>query len=370
MGNHRRFGAQFKSMFRSTLGSPSDPNLVMIQTPDSRLSVLQIESIEGNSSVQGADIIAGLTQSPKVLPPKYFYDDRGSELFEQICELPEYYVTRTEAQILQKVAVDIAQRTGPCELVELGSGSSTKTRMLLDAYQDQQASSGNSDALYYLPLDVSGGILKESALSLLQQYPSLQIRGLIGTYEQGLQNLPQAVAPKRMICFLGSTLGNLNPQECQQFFNKVRSALQPGDYFLLGIDLQKSIQVLEAAYNDAQGITAAFNLNILQHLNWRFQANFDLQQFQHWAFYNTQQHQIEMHLRSLCEQNVVINTLELSVPFAEGETIRTEISRKFNLEQLSTLLEPNPTGKRLNVEQIWTDPQQWFGLALCQAVLE
>jgi L-histidine Nalpha-methyltransferase len=336
---------------------------------ESRLSVQHLDGTDSDSTVDGADVIMGLSHTPKTLPPKYFYDDRGSALFEQICELPEYYVTRTETQILQKAAPEIAHITGLCELVELGSGSSTKTRLLLDAYRDLHRSL-TSGSFYYIPIDVSGGILKASAANLLYQYPSLHIRGLIGTYTQGLQHLPSTIAPQRIICFLGSTLGNLSPKECEQFFAEVRAALQPEDYFLLGIDLQKSISILEAAYNDAQGITAAFNLNMLQHLNWRFQANFNLDQFQHWAFYDQQQHQIEMHLRSLCPQTIEIIALEQSVTFFKGETIRTEISRKFNLEHLSALLEPKSGAKGFKSVQVWTDPQQWFGLTLYQAVPE
>ena len=353
------FQSASDSQSRSSTGPPS--------SPDVRLSVAQLRGIDQGNAADGADVIVGLTQSPKTLPPKYFYDDRGSELFEQICTLPEYYVTRTETQILRDVAAEIARMTGPCELVELGSGSSTKTRLLLDAYQ---AFGGELAPFYYLPIDVSGGILKSSAIDLLTQYSSLQVRGLIGTYEQGLQNLPVAVAPQRLICFLGSTLGNLNPSECQQFFDQVRAAQAPGDYFLLGVDLQKSTQVLEAAYNDAQGVTAAFNLNMLRHLNWRFQGNFDLKQFQHHAFYNGEQQQIEMHLRSLCDQTVELAALELTVPFTTGETIRTEISRKFDLEQLNSLLGTESVKKQLKPIKTWTDSQQWFGLALCQAVLK
>lgn len=306
----------------------------------------------------GLDVVQGLQQSPKTVPPKYFYDAHGSQLFEQICELPEYYLTRTETWILQRYANEIAHLTGPCELVELGSGSSTKTRLLLDAYQRPQA------PLTYLPIDISASILEQSAQQLLLDYERLNVRGLVGTYELALDHLSATHRSRRLIAFLGSTLGNLSPSECEQFFAQVTHALQPGEYFLLGVDLQKSVPQLEAAYNDSRGVTAQFNLNLLRHLNHRFSGNFDLTQFEHWAFYNSTQHQIEMHLRSLRSQTVQLQTLDLTLEFAAGETIRSEISRKFDL----ATLQPQLRQHGLVPQQVWTDPQQWFGLLLCQLV--
>lgn len=304
----------------------------------------------------GSDVVKGLTQTPKSISARYFYDDRGSELFEQICELPEYYLTGTETAILQASASEIAKITGACEIVELGSGSSTKTRILLDAYNQLGYS------LRYLPIDVSAGILESSAKQLLSDYPSLQVHALASTYELALSKLIPPQLPNRMICFLGSTLGNLTPQECDLFFSQIVCALHPGEYFLLGIDLQKPQHLLEAAYNDHMGVTAAFNLNMLRHLNWRFDCNFDLNQFAHWAFYNETQHQIEMHLRSLRSQSVTLRALNLTVEFAQGETILTEISRKFNLNTIQQQL----GDRTLKPLQYWTDAQQWFGLLLCQ----
>ncbi len=308
------------------------------------------------SSGFGSDAVKGLTQMPKTLPPRYFYDDRGSELFEQICALPEYYLTRTETEILQKCAGEIVQITGACEIVELGSGSSTKTRILLNAYQQQGL------PLRYLPIDVSAGMLEKSAIQLLVDYPSLQIHALAGTYELALSQLQPSQLSNRMICFLGSSLGNLNPQECDVFLSEIVAALQVGEYFLLGIDLQKPKPILEAAYNDAQGVTAAFNLNVLEHLNRRFAANFDLQQFTHWAFYNETEHQIEMHLQSRRSQTVELAAVQLQIDFAPGETIRTEISRKFHLDVMQQQLK----AKGLVPQKIWTDDKQWFGLLPCQ----
>lgn len=304
----------------------------------------------------GSDIVRGLGLLPKSLPPRYFYDDRGSMLFERICDLPEYYVTRTEAAILRQCAGEIAELTGECEIAELGSGSSTKTRILLDACSEL------GYRLRYLPIDVSAGILESSARELLGDYPSLEVHGLVSTYELALSKLAPAPLPARMICFLGSTLGNLKPQECDVFFSQIAGALQAGDFFLLGIDLHKSKEVLEPAYSDAQGVTAEFNLNMLRHLNWRFEGNFEPSQFEHWAFYNEEERQIEMHLRSLGAQTVRLHALDLSVELGAGETILTEISRKFDLDEMREYLE----GRGLVPVRVWTDPQRWFGLLLCQ----
>lgn len=324
-----------------------------------RLKIEYLVNPEAIAEVEKAlnqDIIKGLTQSQKTLPPRYFYDDRGSELFEQICELPEYYPTRTEAGILRENAEAIALLTGPCEIVELGSGSSTKTRILLDAYQKLGSS------LHYLPIDISAGILINSAKDLLTDYPTLKVRGLVSTYELALELLKTSVVPSRMISFLGSSLGNLTPKECDIFFSQITEALQPGEYFLLGIDLHKSKEILEAAYNDSQGVTATFNLNMLQHLNRKFEANFDLQNFEHLAFYNEELHQIEMHLKSKKSQTVRLRGLDLTFNLEEGETIRTEISRKFDLKEMRGYLRT----KGLSTVQFWTDEQQLFGLILCQ----
>jgi dimethylhistidine N-methyltransferase len=321
---------------------------------------LQIKRLVGATqlftSTAGIEVVKGLTQTRKSLPAQYLYDDRGSELFEQICELPEYYLTRTETAILQQYASEIAQLTGACELVELGSGSSTKTRILLDAY------SRLNYPLRYLPIDVSTGILESSARQLLADYPALQVQALVGTYELALAQLTPTELPSRTICFIGSTLGNLNPQEFDEIFSQITNALNVGEYLLLGVDLQKPKHFLEAAYNDSQGVTAAFNLNVLDHLNRRFEGNFDTTQFSHWAFYNESQHQIEIHLRSLRSQTVQLRAFDLTIEFETDESILTEISRKFDLDTLQQDL------SRYGLEplHVWTDPNQWFGVLLCQ----
>jgi L-histidine Nalpha-methyltransferase len=319
------------------------------------------ESLPGVSAAK--DVIEGLRANPKTLPAIYFYDDRGSELFEQICQLPEYYPTRTEAKILTESAKAIAKITGACEIVELGSGSSVKTRILLDAYRDCGL------PLYYLPTDISGGILASSAAALIEDYPDLKVHALVGTYAQALAYLGSADVglvqrSQRMICFLGSSIGNFNPAEFSLFIGQVAQAMQPGEYFLLGVDLQKSAAILEPAYSDRQGITAAFNLNMLAHLNQKFNGDFDLQQFKHHAFYNLEENQIEMHLRSKIAQRVTlqIGNENHHFSFLAGETIQTEISRKFNLDQLCDQL----AEVGLNKVEIWTDSNQWFGLILAQ----
>lgn len=322
---------------------------------DSRFRWISLSSVE-SSPTTGSDVIKGLSQKPKTVPCRYFYDDRGSQLFEQITDLPEYYPTRTEQTILEQHALDIAQLTGASELVELGSGSSRKTRLLLEAYIQLHRQ------LQYCPIDVSTGILKTTALELLQQYPRLKVCGLAGTYEQALAQLPPREQENRMLIFLGSTIGNLSEVECNQFLCRIQQALKPGEFFLLGVDLQKDVAIIEAAYNDSQGVTAAFNLNLLNHLNWRFQGDFDLSQFQHWSFYNSHQNQIEMHLRSLSAQTVTLKALDYQTTFQPGETIHTEISRKFHLPTLMTTLETHA----LQPLQVWTDPNAWFGLLLCQ----
>ncbi|MEO0947709.1 MAG: L-histidine N(alpha)-methyltransferase [Cyanobacteria bacterium J06641_5] len=305
----------------------------------------------------GRDVIAGLTAAgQKSLPSRYFYDDRGSEIFEQICELPEYYLTRTETALLQDCADEIARLTGACQLLELGSGSSTKTRLLLDAYARLGL------PLQYAPIDVSAGMLIQSAHQLVADYPTLGVLGLVGTYEQALAQLPPCELPARLLFFIGSSLGNFAPQQCDRFFERVTTALEPGDYFLLGIDLQKDIPTMEAAYNDAQGVTAEFNYNLLDRLNRQFNGNFQRDRFEHWTFYNAEAGQIETYLRSRCDQTVRLEALDLTVALQAGEPIHTEISRKFDLAQM----QPYLRDRGLVSHHVWTDARQWYALVLCQ----
>jgi len=324
---------------------------------NNRLTLVNLMGKVKEGDIDGQDVIEGLSTSPqKSLPPKYFYDERGSQLFEQICELPEYYPTRTETEILKGCSNAIAQTTGPCEIIELGSGSSTKTRILLNAYQSANY------PLRYLPVDVSDTMLSETAHSLLQEYPTLSIHAIASTYEPALRSLPPRQLPTKLIAFIGSTIGNLQPKECNQFLALIKNSLAPDDYFLLGLDWQKDTTILEAAYNDAQHVTAAFNLNMLQHLNEKFQGDFDLNNFEHIAHYNTQANQIEMYLESLVEQTVRLKKLNLTVEFKRGEQILSEVSRKFNLEEMTRTL----SAHQLDVIKPFIDQNRWFGLLLCR----
>lgn len=326
---------------------------MLITNPAKKIDIKYLENLV-LSVDEGADVIQGLTSTPKSLPPKYFYDRLGSELFEKICDLPEYYPTRTESTILANASKEIIDITGICELVELGSGSSTKTRLLLSAYDNL------GKPWQYVPIDVSSEILKNSALQLHKEYANLSILGLVGTYEQALLQLPPSSLPQRMIVFLGSTLGNFTYEQSDRLFNEVRDILTIGDYFLLGIDLQKPIDILEAAYNDSQGITAAFNLNMLSHLNGCFDGNFDINLFKHQAIYNQEKQQIEMYLYAQKSHQVRLDKLDLEIIFTKNEPILTEISRKFNLNQMYFFL----ANHRLKTIKSWTDENNYFGLIL------
>jgi len=318
--------------------------------------LMQPDDPEALALVDGSDVIAGLTATRKSLPPRYFYDDLGSQLFEQICELDEYYLTRTEKAILAESAAQIAALAGESELVELGSGSAVKIRMLLDAWQEA------GYGLHYLPIDVSAGILEASARDLLAAYPVLSVRGLVGTFELALARLGPPKLPNRTICFLGSTLGNLDRTQCDRLFAAVAAALAPGDHFLLGVDLHKDTPTLEAAYDDARGVTARFNCNMLAHLNHRFAGDFDLDGFEHLAFYNEAARQVEIYLVSRRAQRVHLAKLGLTVMFAPGERLLTEISRKFEARALGGDLARHG----LAVVHTFSDPARRFAVLLCR----
>jgi L-histidine N-alpha-methyltransferase len=277
-----------------------------------------------------SDALAGLTSSPKSLPPKWFYDKVGSELFEEITRLQEYYPTRAEREILTARAGEIAAVSGSDTLLELGSGSSIKTRLLIDAMRAQ------GDLGSYVALDVSEDALRDAGTSLVQDYQDLAVHALVADFEHQLDLLP--AADRRLVAFLGSTIGNFEPASRAAFLAALRAQLTPGDRFLLGADLVKSPTVLVAAYDDATGVTAAFNKNVLSVLNHGLGANFDLDAFEHVAVWDAGHEWIEMRLRSSRSQDVHLDALELDVHFDDGEQMRTEISAKFRQERLQAEL--------------------------------
>ena len=272
------------------------------------------------------EVIEGLMREQKVLPAKYFYDHIGSQLFEQITQQPEYYPTRTELAILEQHRAEIARSIGDVHtLIEYGSGSSRKIQMLLETFTHLDT---------YMPIDISKDFLMESARQLSERYPALHIKAVCGDYSQSI-SLPVEEFQKRVIFFPGSTIGNFEPEEAMRFLRHSSRILETGDGFLIGVDLKKSIDVLERAYNDAAGVTAAFNLNMLTHLNQMLEGTFDVTRFEHHAFYNEEKGRIEMHLRSQLDQLVQVG--DVTVPFKQGETIHTENSYKYSKEEFETL---------------------------------
>lgn len=313
----------------------------------------------GPREPDGADAALGLLQRQKTLPPKYFYDAQGSRLFDRITALPEYYLTRTEQRILADCVRALAARVGPADLVELGSGSARKTRLVVEALIERGGA-----PLLYVPIDVSAAALEEGAEALVAAFPRVEVNGLVATYEAALAELPPRRAPRRLMMFLGSTIGNLDPGETADFLAGVSRALAPGDALLLGFDLVKTPGIIDAAYNDALGVTAAFNLNMLRHLNRRFDGDFDLARFAHRAFFNADAAQIEMHLVSAGAQQVRLRRLGVTARFEAGETIRTEISRKFRFPELAAAVE----AQGFKLEERWSDSLEWFAVALFRRV--
>ncbi|GLW68184.1 histidine N-alpha-methyltransferase [Kitasatospora phosalacinea] len=299
-----------------------------------------------------ADVRDGLTGEPKRLPPKWFYDARGSELFEEITRLPEYYPTRAEREILTTRAADIATTTRARTLVELGSGSSEKTRLLLDALR----AAGTLER--YVPVDVSESALESAATSLTADYPGLDVAAVLSDFTQSL-GLPDGGGP-RLVVFLGGTLGNLLPAERAAFLTGLRAQLLPGDWLLLGTDLVKDPAVLVAAYDDAAGVTAAFNRNLLSVLNRELNADFEPEQFDHVALWDAEHEWIEMRLRSRRAQTVKIADLGLPVHFEAGEELHTEVSAKFRRERVEREL----FAAGLRLADWWTDDEGRFGLSL------
>lgn len=299
-----------------------------------------------------ADVLHGVTRAPKTLPPKWFYDARGSALFDEITTLPEYYPTRAEREILQTRAAEIAAATGARTLIELGSGSSEKTRHLIDALADLHT---------YVPVDVSESALTGAANTLFASRPSLNVHALIADFTRGLA-LPGTPGP-RLVAFLGGTIGNLLPAERSAFLASVRTLLSPGDALLLGTDLVKEESVLVSAYDDGSGVTASFNKNVLAVINRELGADFDPDAFSHVAVWDREHEWIEMRLRSLAAQTVKIPALDLTVDFDRHEEMRTEISAKFREETVRAEL----SAADLKLTHWWTDERARFALSLSEA---
>ncbi|KZF03175.1 dimethylhistidine N-methyltransferase [Rhodococcus sp. EPR-157] len=300
------------------------------------------------------DVRQGLTASPKWLSPKWFYDATGSALFEQITELPEYYPTRTERALIEAHAYDIAERTDAAILVELGSGSSEKTRLLIAAGTKHGA------LRKYVPQDVSPSALEGAIGQLSQEFPSLEVQGIVSDFTDTLQNLP--ADGSRTIAFLGGTLGNLIPEERATFLADVAQALVAGEFLLLGVGLVIDEDVVVPAYDDAAGVTAQFNANVLSVLNDRLGADFDTESFEHVALWNAEAEWIEMRLRATQTQQVRIEDLDLDVTFDEGEELRNEISAKFRRDGIQREL----VDAGFRIDEFWTDPQERFALILAR----
>lgn len=299
------------------------------------------------------DVRAGLTATPKWLPPKWFYDARGSELFEEITRLPEYYPTRAERAVLAAHADDIAALTGAKTLIELGSGSSEKTRLLLDAF------TRHGDLGSFVPLDVSVSALRGSTEQIAAAYPGLRVRGIVGDFTRHLDRLP--TGGRRLVLFLGGTIGNLLPAERAEFLTAMRAALECGDWLLIGTDLVKDPAVIVPAYDDAAGVTAEFNRNVLRVINRELGADFDPAAFRHVAVWDPEREWVEMRLRA--ERAVRVRVLDLDVGFAAGEELRTEVSAKFRPEGIAREL----AAAGFVRQAFWTDPEGLFGVSLARA---
>jgi L-histidine N-alpha-methyltransferase len=318
--------------------------------PSSRLVIHDLAQRNGHAEF-AQDIRAGLSSSPKHLFPKYLYDELGSRLFEAICEVDEYYLTRSEDEILQNHADAIIRCVPDCEtLIELGSGSAEKTRHLIDAFMRERGQ------LLFIPVDISATALSESSQALLGSYPALRIDAYAADYFQALEVLPELGLSPVLVLFLGSNIGNFEPDEARNFLRAIRRVLRPQDVLLLGADLKKDRQTLESAYNDALGVTRAFIVNELQRINHELDANFDLWAFGLRSFYNETAGRVEVYLESLRAQSVNIRALNLQIEIAAGERIHVENAHKFDPATLKTLAEE--TGFEL--ERTWLDSQKRF----------
>jgi L-histidine Nalpha-methyltransferase len=304
------------------------------------------------------DVLDGLTKPFKEIPPKHFYDARGGELFDRITELAEYYPTRAERAILERRGGEAVTELGAVELVELGSGTAAKTRLLLRALHDA------GTLRRYVPLDVTEGLVRSTAEDLVDELPGLRVHGIVGDFERHLGHVPPPLAGPRVVAFLGGTIGNFTPGSRRRFLRRVARLLRPGssDRLLLGTDLVKDVATLEAAYDDAAGVTAEFNRNVLRVVNRELGADFDVDAFDHVAFYDREREWIEMRLRAQRRMDVRVGALDLDVAFAAREEMRTEISAKFTLERLRGDL----AAAGLRPVEVMADPDGLFALSLSE----
>ncbi len=331
------------------------------------MPVVELEEAADEVAEMARDVYAGLTSEPKDLSPwpKYLYDAEGSRIFEEITEQPEYYQTGAELSVLREKGAEIMRRTGCRELVELGSGSASKTRALLDAMIEANFADGTAarSAPRFVPMDVSESALRESGEEILRDYPDLEVHGYVGDFDRSLERffglLPETERP-RLFIFLGGTIGNFTPQTRHSFLRRVNDGLRPRDHFLLGVDLVKDTRTLEAAYNDAAGVTARFNKNMLGVLNGQLGADFDPDLFEYRASYNPEEARMEMWLYSKTEQRVSFAEPDFSVGFTAGEGMRTEISSKFTLDTAARTFEV----AGLALLDLYTDRDDLFGVAL------
>ena len=300
------------------------------------------------------DVREGLSSPFKEIPPKYFYDERGSKLFEAITDLPEYYPTRAERAILDARADDIVAAAEPTTLIELGSGAAAKTRVLMDAMRE----AGSLET--YIPVDISEEITRRVAEELVAEYGDLRVHGIVSDYETHLERVPREEGA--LIAFLGGTIGNFRPGPRRSFLARIASLMYPGDRFLLGTDLVKDVAVLEAAYNDSAGVTAEFNKNVLHVLNRELGADFDPECFEHVAFFDAENEWVDIRLRSLAEQFIDLTGLDMRTHFARNEEMRTEISTKFTRERL----EASYADAGLEIVEWWSDPDDLYALSLAR----
>lgn len=319
-----------------------------------RLTMISLADVKTSAGLDEA-VRKGLSQSRKTLPCRYFYDETGSEIFEEICELPEYYLTRAEHEILRNRAGEVAERfDGPTTVVELGSGSSTKTRVLIEAFLHRHG------AMRYVPLDISETMLEESAYALLDDYPGLEVIAIAAEYRSGLARVRMEEKSRKLIVFLGSSIGNFSREEAAAFLREIRTAMGPNDRLLLGIDLRKEAETLERAYDDSAGVTAAFNKNILTRINDELDADFDLAAFEHHAIVDEERGRVEMHLVSTRPQRVRIGALDMEVGFQARESIHTENSHKYSRDEIDELA----AAADMRTVAQWLDTAEQFSLSL------